>query len=264
MTLNQVAFVDNQRIVSVSKDQSCRVWQVNPAWVLERTIGQYDDPTIITHRATAVDFNRDSTELIVASGVPSRSGELHVFKIDDGSRKVYLPRAHDDVIYAARFSPDGTRIASGGADRFLRTFDVSSSAELRRFEGHTNYVLGVSWKSDGETIATSSADNTIKLWEAETGDQRRTINQQLTKHVTAIQFIGDTENVVSSSGDKRVRIHNGNNGGVSRSFPEVNTWLHCVAATPDSTVIAAGDANGTITLWNGTNGQQLQKFSQED
>ena len=264
MTLNQVAFVDNQRIVSVSKDQSCRVWQVNPAWVLERTIGQYDDPTIITHRATAVDFNRDSTELIVASGVPSRSGELHVFKIDDGSRKVYLPRAHDDVIYAARFSPDGTRIASGGADRFLRTFDVSSSAELRRFEGHTNYVLGVSWKSDGETIATSSADNTIKLWEAETGDQRRTINQQLTKHVTAVQFIGDTDNVVSSSGDKRVRIHNGNNGGVSRSFPEVNTWLHCVAATPDSTVIAAGDANGTITLWNGTNGQQLQKFSQED
>jgi WD40 repeat protein len=69
--------------------------------------------------------------------------------------------------------------------------------------------------------------------------------------------------VVSSSGDKRVRIHNGANGAVARTFSEMQTWLHCVAMTPDSTVVAAGDAGGTITIWNGTNGQQLQKFSQD-
>ena len=261
--LSQLVFLDDATIVSASIDQSCRVWEANPSWVLERTIGKFDNPDLITHRATAVDFNRESTQLIVASGVPSRSGELYVFEVNDGSRTVYLPQAHDDVIYAAKFSPDGKRIASGGADRYLRTFDVSSSTELRRFEGHTNYVLGVSWKSDGETIATSSADNTIKIWQAETGDQQRTINQQLTKHVTGIQFIGDSENVVSSSGDKRVRIHNGSNGGVARSFPESSTWLHCVSITPDSSVVAAGDASGNITIWNGTNGQELQKLSLE-
>jgi WD40 repeat protein len=161
------------------------------------------------------------------------------------------------VIYAARFSPDGKRIATAGADRYLRTFDVTTSQQLRRFEGHTNYVLGVTWKSDGEIIATSSADNTIKVWEAETGDQQRTIEQQLTKHVTAVQFIGDSDNVVSSSGDKRVRLHNANNGGLARNFSDVKTWLHCVAATPDGKVVAAGEANGTVTIWNGTNGQLL-------
>ena len=261
--LSQVVFLDDKTIVSASGDQTCRIWELNPSWVLERTIGKFDDPDVITHRATAVDFNRDSTQLIVASGIPSRSGELHVFNVADGTRSVYLPRAHDDVIYSAKFSPDGKRIATGGADRYLRTFDLASSKQLRRFEGHTNYVLGVAWKSDGEAIATSSADNTIKIWEAETGDQRRTINQQLTKHITAIQFVGDTGNVVSSSGDKRVRIHNGANGAVARTFSEMQTWLHCVAMTPDSTVVAAGDAGGTITIWNGTNGQQLQNFSQD-
>ncbi len=259
--IRQIAFLDAHTIVSASDDQSCRVWDLNPSWVLEKTIGNVDDPNIITHRATAVDFNRESTQLLVAGGIPSRSGELHVFDVADGSRAFYLPRAHDDVIYAARFSPDGKHVASGAADKYLRTFDVMSSTQLRRFEGHTNYVLGVSWKSDGETIATSSADNTIKIWEAETGDQRRTIDQQLTKHVTAVQFIGDSSNVVSSSGDKRVRIHNSDNGGVARNFSDVKSWLHCVAVTPDSKIVAAGDASGTLTIWNGTNGQLIRQLS---
>ncbi len=261
--LRQVTFLDAGTLVSAGEDQSCRVWQMNPSWVLERTLGSKDDPSIITHRATAVDINRDSTQLLVASGIPSRSGELQVFNIADGSRVLFLPRAHDDVIYAAKFSPDGKRIASAAADKYLRTFDVATGTQLRRFEGHTNYVLGVSWKSDGETIATAAADNTIKLWEAETGDQRRTISQQLSKHVTAVQFIGDTNNVISSSGDKRVRIHNGNNGAIARNFNSVQAWLHCVAVTPDSKIVAAGDASGTVTIWNGTNGQLLKTLAAE-
>jgi WD40 repeat protein len=261
--LRQVTFLDPGTLVSAADDQSCRAWEMNPSWMLERTIGSKDDPTIITHRATAVDINRDSTQLLIAGGVPSRNGELQVFNIADGSRGLFLPRAHDDVIYAARFSPDGKQIASAGADKYLRTFDLASGTQLRRFEGHTNYVLGVAWKSDGESIATSAADNTIKLWEAETGDQSRTINQQLSKHVTAVQFIGDTNNIISSSGDKRVRIHNGNNGAIARNFSNVEAWLHCVAVTPDSNIVAAGDASGTVTIWNGTNGQLLKTLSAE-
>ncbi len=258
--IRQLSFVGDHSILSVSDDQTGRVWEINPEWTLERTVGAQDDPGIITHRATSVDFNRDASQLLVAGGVPSRSGELHVFRVADGARLLYLPRAHDDVVYCARFSPDGKRIASAGADKYLRTFDVATSTQLRKFEGHTDYVLGVSWKSDGESLASSSADNTIKLWEAETADQRRTINQQLTKHMTAIQFIGETDDVISSSGDRRVRIHRGSNGGIIRTFNEVPSWLHCVAVTPDSKIVAAGDASGAVTVWNGTNGQQLHRF----
>ncbi|MCG8650998.1 MAG: hypothetical protein MI861_14260, partial [Pirellulales bacterium] len=258
--VRQVLFVGNGALASVSDDQTCRLWDVNPKWTLEKTVGHQEDSHLITHRATAVDINHDSTQLAVASGIPSRSGELHVFNIDSGKRVLHLPRAHEDVVYALEFSPDGKRLASGGADKYLRVFDIASGVQLRRFEGHSNYILGLSWKSDGETIATSSADHTIKLWEAETGDQRRTIAQQLTKHVTAVQFIGDSNNLLSSSGDKRVRIHNGNNGGVARNFPSTKAWLHCVAATPDGKIVVAGGADGEVTIWNGTNGQLIREL----
>ncbi len=257
--IRTVTFLDEHTLASVSDDQSLRVWDANPGWVLERTIGNMDDPNMVAHRVTAVDFNADSSQLLIASGIPSRRGELQVFNVADGSRVLYLPQAHDDVIYAAKFSPDGKRIASGGADKYLRTFDIATSQQLRRFEGHTSYVLGVAWKRDGQVIATSGADNAIKVWDAETGDQQRTI-ENFGRHVTSVQYIGETDNIISSCGDKLVRIHNASNGGLVRNLGDVSTWLHTIAVTPDSSIAAAGDAGGNVYLWNANNGQQLKKL----
>ena len=255
--VKSVTFLDDKTLASASDDQSIRIWDANPGWILERTIGSQDDSTTIAHRVTAVDFSADSSQLLVAGGIPSRRGELHVFNTVDGSRTFSLPQAHDDVIYAARFSPDGKRIASGGADKYLRTFDVASSQQIRRFEGHTSYVLGVAWKRDGQLLASAGADNTVKVWNAETGDQQRTI-ETFRRHVTAVQFIGETDNIVTSCGDKQMRIHNAANGGQVRIFNTPTSWLHTVGATPDNAVAAAGDANGNVYLWNGNNGQQLR------
>jgi WD40 repeat protein len=55
-----------------------------------------------------------------------------------------------------------------------------------------------------------------------------------------------------------VRVHNASNGGLIRNLQGADSWLHCVSATPDLTIIAAGTANGSVRLWNGTNGQFLR------
>ena len=255
--VKSVMFLDDKTLASASDDQSIRIWDANPGWILERTIGSQDDSTTIAHRVTAVDFSADSSQLLVAGGIPSRRGELQVFNTVDGRGTFSLPQAHDDVVYAARFSPDGKRIASGGADKYLRTFDVASSQQIRRFEGHTSYVLGVAWKRDGQLLASAGADNTVKVWNAETGDQQRTI-ETFRRHVTAVQFIGETDNIVTSCGDKQMRIHNAANGGQVRIFNTPTSWLHTVSATPDNAVAAAGEAGGNVYLWNGNNGQQLR------
>lgn len=256
--LSGLAFAGSSRLVSVSADQSAYVWELNPAWQLERTIGAVDKPDLIADRVMSVDFSSDSSQLLVGGGVPSRNGELHLFKLADGSRTLHLPQAHDDVVHSARISPDGRRIASGGADKYMRTFEIATGQVLRRFEGHTNYVLGVAWKSDGQTLATSSADNTIKVWDAETADQRLTV-PNMTRHITAIRFVGSSDIVVSSSGDKVVRMHQAANGGNIRNFPGAASWVHCVDATPGSELVAAGTADGSLLLWNGTTTQLIRK-----
>lgn len=259
-SVSSVDFVAYGHLLTGGLDQSVRSWELNPHWRLEKTLGGNEaSAAALSHRILALDFDDDARQLLVAGGTPSRNGELSVFAVDSGERKLYLPQAHDDVVHSARFSPDGKRIASAGADRYVRTFDVASSTQLRRFEGHTNYVLGVAWKGDGQTLASSAADNTVKIWDAETADQKRTISN-FGKHVTAIKFVGETDTIVSSCGDNSVRMHNSANGGNVRSFGGTAAWVHCVDVIPSSLVVAAGTAGGTLYVWNGTNGQQIQKL----
>lgn len=255
--LSGVAFLGHSEIVSASADQTAVVWDLHPAWKLEKTIGAVDKPEVISHRVMSVDFSADSTRLLVGSGVPSRNGELHVFNLADGARVQSIAQAHDDVVHAARFSPDGKRIASAGADRYVRTFDAATAQPLRRFEGHTNYVLSVAWKSDSQTLVSAGADNVLKVWDAETGDQRVTI-PNFGKHATGVRFIGDSDNVVSSCGDRQVRMHVASNGGNFRNFGGANAWIHAVDITPNLELLAAGTADGSLVIWNGNNGQLVR------
>lgn len=254
--LSSVVFLDDDALLSGSADESVRLWELNPGWRLERTIGSVDQPQLISHRVMSLDFSSDSQQLLVGGGTPSRNGELLIFNVADGTRQLFLPQAHDDVVYSARFAPDDKRIASASADKYIRTFDVASSEQLRRLEGHTNYVLGLAWKGDGSRLVSAAADLTIKVWNPDTGDQERTI-PNFGKHVTAVRFIGETDNIVSSCGDRLVRMHTASNGGNFRNFGGAPSWLHCVDITPDSNVVATGTADGKLLLWNGNNGQAL-------
>ena len=260
--LVSVASLSESRFVTLAADGALVAWETNPSWTLAATIGGDNQPGLIADRVMSVDFSADGTQLLVAGGVPSRSGELAIFQVADGARSFHLPQAHDDVVHAARFSPDGRRIASGGADKYLRTFDIASMKPLRRFEGHTNYLLGVAWKGDGLEIASAGADATVKVWDADSADQKQSIGG-FTRHVTAVEYRGATDEIVSTSGDKQVRVHNASNGGLARTIPSVPAWLHGLDVTASGEIVAAGSADGTVHVWNAINGQVLATIPAE-
>src|SRR5204862_2984918 len=103
------------------------------------------------------------------------------------------------------FSPDGTLLASGAADKFLRVSSLSSGKLLKSFEGHTHHVLGVGWKQDGRTLASAGADALVKVWNFTTGERLKNI-EGFGKEVTSIGFVGVTGQFVAASGDGQLRL----------------------------------------------------------
>jgi len=259
-TVQSVSYISDQLLVSASADKNAVVWDLNPDWRLERVIGNISDPTTFVDRVTSVDFNEDGSLLVTGGGVPSRSGELKIWKVSDGSLVRSIADPHTDGINCVSFSPDGQFVVSASADKYLKKFEVASGKQVVQFEGHTNHVLGVSWRAGGVILASCGADSTIRTWNAETGDRILTI-QGFTKQVTALRFVGQTQFVVSSSGDPFVRKHNTDNGGVQTNYAGAADYMYSIDATgdPNNGITVAGGHDGVLRIWL-ANGQVLHSL----
>ena len=227
-------------VLSASADKQAVHWNVNPAWVLERTIGGPDNPAQLVDRVLSLDFSPDGKSLATGGGEPSRSGELKLWNVADGNLIREFKDAHSDTIFCVRFSPDGNSLATSAADRFMKVFNVADARFIRSFEGHTHHVLSVAWKADGKWLATGGADNVIKVWEFSTGEQRKTI-QGFNKEVTSIAIVGGSLDVVAGCGDKSLKTVNLESGNATRSYESFGDFIYAVAASADGkTLVAAG------------------------
>uniref|UniRef100_UPI002FCD22DB nSTAND1 domain-containing NTPase n=1 Tax=Nocardia terpenica TaxID=455432 RepID=UPI002FCD22DB len=161
-------------------------------------------------------------------------------------------------VESVAFSPDGTRVVSGGYDNVLRLWDAATGQPIGApLTGHTDIIEDVAFSPDGTRIASGSKDGTIRLWDAATG---RPIGAPLTGHtgpVDGVAFSPDGTRIVSG-GDYTLRLWDvatgrpigqpltGHSGEVSR-----------VAFSPDGTRIVSGSHDGTILLWDTATGQPI-------
>ena len=249
-----VTFLDSQRALVGGGAAAAGIWQVGPRWTLARTIGgertppaSVDDPGLPpVERVTAIAFSPDGMMLATGSGRASRSGEIKLWNVADGSLLRELTMPHSDVVTAIAFSRDGTFLASGGTDRFVKVHAVADGRHVKSLEGHTGHVLGVAWQANGRRLSSAGADNAIKVWDVVTGEQQRTITG-LKKEVTAMTFIAPGEELIACSGDPTVRLYNAGSGGTVREFPGATDFVQSVAAGP--TWVAAGGQDGKLRIW---------------
>src|SRR5262249_41138224 len=72
-------------------------------------------------------------------------------------------------------------------------------ALLRPLTGHTGEVTSVAFSADGRHIVSGSRDQTVKVWDARTGQERLTLKGH-TVGVTSVAFSPDGKRIVSGSG----------------------------------------------------------------
>ena len=83
-------------------------------------------------------------------------------------KPLHLLTGHTGGVLNVAFSPDSSLLASVSSD--VRVWDVQTGAELWTLHGHENDPTVVAFSPDGKMLASGSFDETIRLWDLETGE----------------------------------------------------------------------------------------------
>ncbi|MEP1022664.1 hypothetical protein [Leptolyngbya sp. GB2-A2] len=126
--------------------------------------------------------------------------------------------------------------------------------ERERLIGHSAGVNSVVFSPDGETIATASGDQSVKLWNRQ-GKELQTLKGH-SAGVLSVAFSPDGETIATASGDQSVKLWN-RQGKELQTLKGHSAGVLSVAFSPDGETIATASGDQSVKLWN-RQGKELQ------
>ncbi|GCA83027.1 protein TolB [Microcystis aeruginosa NIES-2522] len=140
---------------------------------------------------------------------------------------------------------------------------IFNQRSQRNLEGHHGNVISVNFSPDGKTLVSGSDDNTIKLWNVETGQEIRTLKGHH-GNVTSVNFSPDGKTLVSGSWDRTIKLWNVETGQEIRTLKGHDSDVESFNFSPDGKTLVSGSWDGTIKLWNGSTGQEIRTLKGHD
>lgn len=187
---------DGSRLAS-SGYHEVLVWSLDSGELLQRIQN-------LPERIYALTFLSDSDLLAVAGGTPGEVGEVKIINSVTGERIIDLHIA-SEIILSVALSPDGNRLALGGADGLVHLYDTQTWRRTLTIHEHGDWITSLAWSPDSTRLVTACRDKTCKVFVAESGENLMTFNGH-TGVVSAITFLGDGEQLASGGEDRRLRI----------------------------------------------------------
>jgi len=134
--------------------------------------------------------------------------------------------------------------------------DLPDPALIRTFGGHRGEVRGCAISPAGDYIVSASDDNTLKVWDARTGEERLTLRGH-TSFVSgcAISPAGDT--IVSASSDETLKVWDARTGEELRTLRGHTSRVTGCAISPAGDSIVSASWDDTLKVWDARTGACL-------
>ncbi|MYF55729.1 T9SS type A sorting domain-containing protein [Candidatus Poribacteria bacterium] len=242
-----------------------------------------------TGRILSLDFNPHNNTILSGSA----DGTMRLWDADTGSELHTFIKLIGDVD-SVLFSRDSKTAAclitlgefSGVPYRrssILAIFDVATGTERYRINAynapptstfgykpvfhstlHSLPISSIAISPVDKLIASSSNDNTIRLWDVETGKHQRVLTEDA-RYCNNLTFSPDGKILAGINRDNIVfwDVHSGKQRNTIANVHD-RAYFTSIGFSPDGKVLASGSRNNTVRLWDVNTGRLLHTFIEFD
>jgi WD40 repeat protein len=169
----------------------------------------------------------------------------------DGRFNFYKSIPDQDGMMGLALSLDDKTIATAGLDSksTIKLWSLDGKL-LKTLQGHSDRVNDLSFSADGRTIASASADKTIKLWRAKDAKLKLLKNIPESSQMFAVRFI-NSETIAYAGANRVIKLWNLKEGKPKEEFPVRHSAdISRLVLSHDGKMIASASKDRTVNLWS--------------
>ncbi len=203
--------------------------------------------------------NVDSLTFSVDGGTlisGSSDGNVRFWDTRTGNEQHKLDiTTEDGVYYKVALSPDGSLFAAADNSGTIGLFRTKTGARIQTLEGHSRYVLSLTFSADMRTIASGSADGSLRIWDVASGETTHILTDYYGEF-SNIAVSADGKTIATAGKDKTLYLWDTTSFTLQKTLDISDIFLvNDLAFSPDGTTITAADNYLSVVLWDRETGE---------
>jgi WD40 repeat protein len=222
-------------------------------WDLHKNEALFELP----QNARALDFSKDGT-ILAAAGADKI---VRLWNTTTG-KVLHECKGHESELFAVAFSPEGDLLASGGGsggtshNNEIRLWDPATGKEVAELDDDNQRLLqlpdavySLAFSPDGKTLGAGGA-YVVRLWDV----PRRKVAHRLENCSYDVAFSPNSKSLVAAG---EFGIYDLASGEIAVKLAGNVGVYACVDYSHNGKLIASGNKEGYIQLWNATTGKEI-------
>lgn len=171
--------------------------------------------------------------------------QIVLYDIEKEEYKFAFSREDGDQ-RCVRFSPDGSKLLSGGRDGSITVWDTSTGEQLAHYQGHHRRVQTASFSSDGNTVTSVGSDRRLSQYNL-TSKQLLPRRLELPAKLMSMCLINDSVVAVAGA-DNSIQLYDFKVDKVVADLREHSGTVAVMCSYGNS--LASGAFDTTVRIWD--------------